>query len=74
MRICKLIAKAVVKWLLLLLPFGWFLLACWAGGQGSALCFLAALLALAATIPAMNILGAALYALMSEEERRELEL
>lgn len=74
MRICKLIAKAVVKWLLVLLPFGWLLLACWAEAQGGTLCFMAALLALAAVILAANILGAALYALMSEEERRELEL
>lgn len=73
MKICKMIAKAAIKWLLVLLPFGWFLLACWAGGQGSTLCFLATLLALAAVIPAMNILGAALYALMSDAEREELE-
>lgn len=73
MKICKLIAKAAIKWALVLLPFGWFLLACWAEAQGGTLCFLAALLALAAVILAANILGAALYALMSEEERRELE-
>ncbi|HIX16932.1 MAG TPA: hypothetical protein H9860_01325 [Candidatus Gemmiger faecavium] len=74
MKICKLIAKAAIKWLLVLLPFGWLLLACWAEAQGGTLCFMAALLALAAVILAANILGAALYALMSEEERRELEL
>ena len=73
MKICKIIAKAAIKWLLVLLPFGWFLLACWAEAQGGTLCFLAALLALAAVIPAMNILGAALYALMSEAEREGLE-
>ena len=73
MRVCKLIAKAAIKWMLVLLPFGWFLLACWAEAQGGTLCFLAALLALAAVIPAMNILGAALYALMSEAEREGLE-
>lgn len=68
------IAKTTIKWLLVLLPFGWLLLACWAEAQGGTLCFLTALLALAAVILAANILGAALYALMSEEERRELEL
>ena len=73
MKICKIIAKAAIKWLLVLLPFGWFLLACWAEAQGGTLCFLAALLALAAVVPAMNILGAALYALMSEAEREGLE-
>ena len=29
------IAKTTIKWMLVLLPFGWFLLACWLGSNAT---------------------------------------
>lgn len=72
MRICKLIAKAAVEWLLVLLPFGWFCFTAWACANATLGSLLVAAIALLATMKIMNVLGAALDALLSEKERMEL--
>lgn len=72
MKICKLIAKAVVKWLLVVLPFGWLCFTAWACDNATLGSLLVAAIALLATMKTMNVLGAALDGLLSEKERMEL--
>ncbi len=66
------IAKTTIKWMLVLLPFGWFLLACWLGSNATLGSLLVAAAALLATMKAMNVLGKVLDGLLSEKERMEL--
>lgn len=66
------LAKTAIKWLLLLLPFGWFCLTAWLGNNATLGSLLVAAAGLLATMKAMNILGEALDGLLSEKERMEL--
>lgn len=68
----KWLAKTTIKWLLVLLPFGWFCFTAWACDNATPGSLLVAAIALLATIKIMNVLGAALDGLLNEKERMEL--
>ena len=68
----KWIIKTFIKAVMLALPFGWFVLAGMAATDGGMLEFLAVLLALGGVIRLENRLAAALYPLLTEKERMEL--
>ena len=67
----KWLAKTTIKWLLVLLPFGWLCFVAWACDNATLGSLLVAAIALLATMKIMNVLGAALDALLSEKERME---
>lgn len=68
----KWIIKTSIKVVMLVLPFGWFLLASLAATDGGILEFLAVLAALGGVIWLENRLAAVLYPLLTEKERMEL--
>ena len=66
----KWLAKTTIKWLLVLLPFGWLCFVAWACDNATLGSLLVAAIALLATMKIMNVLGAALDGLLTEKERR----
>lgn len=68
----KWLAKTTIKWLLVLLPFGWFCFTAWACDNATLGSLLVAAAALLATMKAMNVLSKVLDGLLSEKERMEL--
>lgn len=69
----KWILKTAIKIAMLALPFGWFVLASLAATDGGILEFLTVLAALGGVIRLENRLAAALYPLLTDQERKELE-
>lgn len=68
----KWLTKTTIKWLLVLLPFGWFCFTAWACDNATLGSLLVAAIALLATMKIMNVLGKVLDGLLSEKERMEL--
>ena len=66
------VLKYAVMCAIVLLPFGWFLLACWLGNNATLGSLLLTAAGLALTIATINRLGAALNGLLSESERAVL--
>ena len=65
--------KAAKRMTMLALPFGWFVLASLAATDGGILEFLAVMAALGGVLRLENRLAAALYPLLTDQERKELE-
>ena len=66
----KFLCKALMKAALLAIPFGWFLLAVALIPDGGLWELILVLAALAAAIPAMQLIGWLLWPLLSEQEKQ----